>query len=162
MQAFGTLPATLRSVQARPLFVMSLAVQPYLIVGATPGANRRVGIVPGGRFEGERLSGEVTGGGSDWQATRDDGATTLDVRLVLRTDDDALICMSYLGLRHGPAGVIAAIGRGESFDPASYYFRTNPLFETAAKKYDWINRLLAIGIGHRTPEGVTYSVFEIL
>jgi len=38
-------------------------------------------------------------------------------------------------LRHGPRDVIAKIERGEVVDPESYYFRINPLFETAAKRY---------------------------
>jgi Protein of unknown function (DUF3237) len=38
----------------------------------------------------------------------------------------------------------------------------NPMFETSSAKYDWINRILAIGVGHRLPDGPVYSVFEIL
>jgi hypothetical protein len=34
-------------------------------------------------------------------------------------------------------------------DPKSYYFRLNPLLETANVRYDWLNRVVAIGIGHR-------------
>jgi Protein of unknown function (DUF3237) len=74
------LPEVLRSVRTRPLFVMRLDVRPLLIVGATPASYRRIGVVPGGSFEGERLSGEVLDGGSDWQSVRNDGATTLNVR----------------------------------------------------------------------------------
>ena len=48
--------------------------------------------------------------------------------------------------------------RGEAVDPASYYFRINPLFETSAPKYDWINRIVAIGIGYRRADGPIYSV----
>jgi hypothetical protein len=156
------LPDALKAVRTRPLFVMRLDVRKLQIVGATPGSFRRIGVVPGGVFEGERLSGEVLEGGSDWQAVRPDGATTLDVRLVLKTKDDALIGMTYRGLRHGPAGVMERIERGEVVDPASYYFRINPLFETAAPQYDWVNRVIAVGIGHRLAEGPVYSVFEVL
>jgi len=156
------LPEVLRSVRTRPLFVMRLDVRKLQVVGATPGGFRRIGVVPGGSFEGERLSGEVLDGGSDWQTVRSDGATTLNVRLVLKTTDDALIGMTYQGLRHGPPDVVARIEKGEAVDPASYYFRTNPLFETAAAKYDWINRVVAIGIGHRRADGPIYSVFEVL
>jgi hypothetical protein len=56
------LPEVLKSVRARPLFVMRLDVHPLQIVGATPGAYRRIGVVPDGSFEGERLSGRVTPG----------------------------------------------------------------------------------------------------
>jgi hypothetical protein len=156
------LPEVLRSVRTRPLFVMRLEVRALQVVGARPGALRRIGVVPGGSFAGERLSGTVLDGGSDWQTVRNDGATTLNVRLVLKTRDDALIGMTYQGLRHGPPDVVARIERGEAVDPASYYFRINPLFETAAATYDWINRILAIGIGHRQAGGPVYSVFEVL
>jgi hypothetical protein len=156
------LPEVLKSVRARPLFVMRLDVRPLQIVGATPGAYRRIGVVPGGSFEGERLSGQVLDGASDWQSVRNDGSTALNVRLVLKTKDDALIGMIYQGLRHGPPDVIARIEKGEVVDPTSYYFRINPLFETAAGQYDWINRLIAVGIGHRFADGPVYSVFEIL
>src|ERR1700724_1809602 len=100
---------------------MRLDVRKLQMVGATPGAYRRVGVVSGGSFEGERLSGEVLDGGSDWQTVRNDGVTTLNVRLVLKTKDDALIGMRYRGVRHGPPDVMARIERGEVVDPTSYY-----------------------------------------
>ena len=156
------LPEALKTLRTRPLFVMRLDVRKLQLVGATPGAYRRIGVVPGGSFEGERLSGEVLDGGSDWQTVRNDGATTLNVRLVLKTKDDALIGMTYRGVRHGPPDVVARIEKGEVVDPASYYFRINPLFETAAAKYDWINRVVAVGIGHRRADGPIYSIFEVL
>jgi hypothetical protein len=157
-----SLPDHLRQIRTRPLFVMRLDVKPIVVVGATPGPFRRIGIVPGGSFEGERLSGDLLDGGSDWQTVRGDGATTLNVRLVLRTTDGALITMTYQGIRYGPPDVIASIERGEAVDPASYYFRINPLFETAAAKYDWLNRVVAVGIGHRRADGPVYSIFEVL
>jgi hypothetical protein len=156
------LPETLKSLRARPLFVMRLDVKSMLVVGATPGAFRRIGVVTGGSFEGERLSGQVLDGGSDWQTVRHDGATTLDVRVVLKTDEDDLIGMTYRGLRHGPPDVLKKIDAGEVVDPTSYYFRINPLFETASAKYDWINRVIAVGIGHRLADGPIYSIFEVL
>jgi Protein of unknown function (DUF3237) len=156
------LPGVLRGVTTRPLFVMRLNVRPLLITGATPAGMRRVGVVPGGSFEGERLSGSVLDGGADWQSVRTDGATTLDVRLMLKTHDAALIGMSYRGIRHGPREVIARMEKGEAVDPADYYFRITPSFETSAPQYDWINRIVAVGIGHRRADGPIYSLFEVL
>jgi hypothetical protein len=156
------LPEFMKNVRTKPMFAMRLDVRPLLIVGATPGAYRRVGVVTGGSFEGERLSGAVLDGSSDWQTVRNDDSTTLNVRLVLKTEDGALIGMTYQGLRHGPADIIARIEKGEVVDPASYYFRINPLFETEAAKYDWINRVIAVGIGHRFADGPVYNVFEVL
>ena len=81
---------------------------------------------------------------------------------MLRTDDGALIGMTYQGFRHGPAAVIERLNRGEPVDPSEYYFRTAPLFETSAPKYDWLNRIVAIATGDRKPEGPIYEVFEVL
>jgi len=159
---FDSLPDVMRQVQTKPLFVMRLNVRKLQIVGATPGAYRRVGVVPGGMFEGERLSGEILDGGSDWQNVRNDGGTTLDVRLVLKTTDDALVAMTYRGIRHGPSDAISRLEKGEVIDPASYYFRIAPFFETESPRYAWLNTIIAIGIGHRLAEGPVYSVFELL
>jgi hypothetical protein len=156
------LPDALRNIQARLLFVMRLEVKPPLVVGSPPGSYRRIGVIPGGSFEGDRLSGRVLDGGSDWQIIRSDGAVNLNVRLVLRTNDDALVCMTYQGVRYGPPDVIARIDRGEVVDPQSYYFRIIPLFETSAPHYDWINHVVGIGIGHRLADGPIYSIFELL
>jgi hypothetical protein len=81
---------------------------------------------------------------------------------VLRADDGALIALRYQALRHGPGDVLARIDRGEAIDPASYYFRSIAQFETAAPQYDWLNRIWAVGVGHRLPDGPTYSLFELL
>ncbi len=161
MTLANSLPEALKTVRARPLFVMRLDVRPLVVIGPTPGGYRRVGLVFGGRFEGERLSGEVLDG-NDWQTVRGDGSTALDCRLVLKTDDAELITMTYRGMRHGPVDVMQRMDKGEVVDASSYYFRTNPLFETSSTRYDWINRLIAVGIGHRRAEGPIYSVFEIL
>jgi hypothetical protein len=156
------LPEVLRDVRTRSLFVMRLDVRPLQIVGAASGAYRRVGVVPSGAFEGERLSGKVLDGGVDWQNVRNDGSVTLDARLVLKTADDALIGMTYRGLRQGSPDVIARVEKGEAVDPADYYFRIAPLFETAAPPYAWLNNVVAIGIGHRGTDGPVYSIFEVL
>jgi Protein of unknown function (DUF3237) len=156
------LPEALLQVRTRPLFALQLEVNEVLAVGETPAGNRRIGLIPGGRFEGERLSGLVLGCGADWQFLRSDGCVSLDVRLQLKADDGALIAMAYHGLRHGPREVIERLGRGEAVDPASYYFRVAASFETASDRYGWLNRILAIGTGHRFAGGPIYNLFEVL
>ncbi len=141
---------------------MRLNVRKLQIVGATPGGFRRVGVVFGGSFAGERLDGEVLDGGNDWQLSRDDGALALDVRLVLQTTDGAMIEMVYRGLRHGPLEILERIEKGEAVDPSSCYFRITPYFETAALQYGWLNRVVSVGAGHRQANGVVYSIFEVL
>lgn len=112
-------------IRTAPLFSMTLQVGGMQPVGATPNGNRRIGLVTGGTFEGARMKGTVLPGGSDWIMVRGDGSTTLDVRLVLQTDDGAAIGMTYRGMRHGPAAVMERVNRGEAVDPSEYYFRTS-------------------------------------
>jgi hypothetical protein len=155
------LPEALRNVRTRPLFVLREQIPPLIVVGETPDAFRRVGVVEGGAFEGDRLSGEVVTG-NDWQTLRKDNCLRLDVRLVLKTTDDAMIVMTYQAFRTGPPGVLQKLDKGESVDPAAYYFRMIPLFETSATRYDWLNRIVSVGIGHRRADGPIYGLFEVL
>ena len=69
--------------------------------------------------------------------------------------------MTSFGLRHGPPDVIAALSRGERVDPATYYFRTTPRFETGHPTYAFLNRLLAVASGDRRAEGPIYTIHEI-
>ena len=132
-------------------------------IGAVPHGSRRTAPLSGGAFEGPRLRGTVLPGGSaDWQLLRADGVLEMDLRLTLKTDDGALIEMRSFGLRHGPPEVMAAIARGETVDPAAYYFRTTPRFETAHPAYAFLNRILTVASGDRRPEGPIYTVDEVL
>ena len=132
-------------------------------IGVVPHGTRRTAPLTGGHFEGPRLRGTVLPGGSaDWLLLRSDGVLELDLRATLRTEDGALISMKSFGLRHGPPEVIAALGRGETVDPARYYFRTTPRFETAHPRYAFLNRLVAVASGDRRAEGPLYTIHEVL
>jgi hypothetical protein len=156
------LPREMTELRLRPLFLFELSVKAASVIGKTPGVDRRVGEITGGRFEGERLRGKILSGGSDWQAVRTDGAWMLDVRCVMETDDGALIGMTYRGIRHGPKEVLDRIAKGEVVNPSLYYMRATPYFETASEKYNYFNLLAAVAYGHRLATGPVYSVFEIL
>jgi len=150
-------------IQTRHLLTLTIDVPRVVDLGATPNGHRRIATVSGGSFTGERLRGSIQASpGGDWLLLRPDGVLVLDVRLTLETDDAQLVYMTYRGLRHGPADVIARLNRGEAVDPASYYFRTTPVFETASTKYDWLNRVVAVATGRREPKGPVYEVYEVL
>ena len=76
--------------------------------------------------------------------------------------------MAFAGLRrcaavpHGPPEVIAALGRGKTVDPSTYYFRTMPRFETVHPEYSFLNRLIAVASSDRRPEGPLYTIHEVL
>ncbi len=151
------------TLQSRHLFDLTIALHPIHEIGATPFGGRRVIPVSGGTFAGERLNGEIMPhAGSDLLLARADGSFQQDVRLTLRTDDDALILMTYRGVRHGSPEVNARLARGETVPPSDYYLRTAPFFETSAPKYAWLNTIVSVGVGERLPAGARYQVFEIL
>lgn len=150
------------ALNSRHLFTMTIELEPPQLDGKTPHGHRRIVIIKGGRFEGERLKGTILPGGGDWVLIRNDGSLALDVRLTLKTDDGAAILTTYRGYRHGPADVLERLNRGELVDPSLYYFRVNPLFETPDPRYGWLNNLVAVGIGERLAAGPRYTVHEVL
>ena len=144
-----------------PLFDMTGTLANPQEVGATPNGQRRIFIVTQGSFEGALGRGTILPGGGDWLVRRTDGSSELDVRITLRTDDDALIYMRYRGILEMSSEVGARRTRGETVSPDEYYFRTTPVFETAAAKYAWLNRIVSVGVGEITTTGVAYSVYAV-
>ncbi len=129
----------------------------------TPHGTRRIVSAPRGVFAGPKLQGVLLPGGGDWLLVRPDGASELDVRATLQTDDGHLIYMYYRGILSRPPAVTERMRQGErDIDPSEYYFRTTPVFETGSEKYDWLNRIVSVGIGRRTATGVAYTVYAIL
>jgi hypothetical protein len=149
-------------MNSQPLMTVRILAAPPQKIGAIPHGMRSIVPVTGGDFEGPRLRGKVMPGGGDWLLLRSDAVLELDLHITLETDDRALIHMSFQGLRHGPADVIAALGRREAVDPASYYFRTVPRFETSAEKYAFLNRIITVGVGETRPDGAVHRIEEIL
>ena len=110
---------------------------------------RRIVPVTGGTFEGPKLKGTALPGGADWILVRPDGVSELNVRVTLRTDDDQLIYITYRGLLFTPKG-------GEQ------YWRTTPIFETGSAKYDWLTKIIAVGVGKNVPGKAAYSIYQVL
>ncbi|WP_158735945.1 DUF3237 domain-containing protein [Alteribacillus sp. YIM 98480] len=140
---------------------MELTVEGAHLPGKTPIGNRRVIRVTGGSLQGEKLIAEVVPGGDDWITVREDGTIIQDVRILLKTDDEALILMTYRGIRTGEPEVLKRLDHNEEVDPDEYYFRTSPVFETASPKYDWLNRRLFVSKGIRLPGKVNYSIYTV-
>jgi hypothetical protein len=131
-------------------------------VGATPYGNRHIMYITGGTIEGPKIKGVVVPGGGDWLVIRPDRAVILDVRAVCRTDDDQIVYTLFRGVNIMSREVREKMAKGEEVDPSEYYFRITPVFETASEKYDWLNRIVAVGVGRPTPTGVGYKIYAIL
>ena len=142
-------------------FDLELVVEKAHLPGKTPIGNRRIIRIESGHFDGGQVKGEVIPGGDDWITVREDGTIIQDVRILLRTDDNELIMMSYRGIRTGSKEVLARLDNNEEVDPEQYYFRTNPIFETASEKYDWMNNKIVVSTGKRSDGKVNYSFNQV-
>ena len=131
-------------------------------LGSSPLGQRKLDRLDKGRFKGPKIEAEILTGGMDLHLCGADGAFRQDVRLVLKLDDGEILLITYRGVRHGPPEVMQRIARGEQVSPDEFYLRTGLVFETASRKYDWMNRIVAVGVGRRAPGIVIYDVFEVL
>ena len=140
---------------------VEVTLEPVRDLGDTPLGRRRIIGITGGKFTGARLSGRILPGGADWQLIRADGVAYLDARYTLETGDGALIYVNNKGYRHGPKDVIERVPRGDDVDPALYYMRATPWFETSAAPYAWLNRTVCVASGARRAAAVEFDFYEI-
>lgn len=134
-------------------------------IGQTPKGARVFAIVTGGTIAGDRLNGRLLPGGGDFALITSDGRLQVDVRVAAELDDGTLIYGTYYGKLNIPADMIADAmdpSKRDTLDHGRIYFRTAPMFETAAPAYEWLNGILCVGVGRLTPTGVAYDVHEIL
>jgi hypothetical protein len=127
------------------LFEMALDIGERQELGTTSRGSRVIAPIVGGSFQGPKLKGTVLPGGADSILVRSSGVRELDVRLTLKTEVGHLIYITYRGL-----------------DDTKDYFRTTPLFETAAEDERWLNDIVAVGIGRQASKGPVYSVYALL
>lgn len=129
-------------------------------IGATPAGLRRIAPVTGGTFSGERLNGTVLPG-ADWVINRPDGVMVIDVRVPLKTDDGAMIYLSYQGRFLAQPEKMARFAKGSLLDPSEYSLAISAKFECGHDRYAWLNNIVAVGTGEQTASGPVYSIFEV-
>ena len=128
-----------------------------LAVGGEAGRSYAVRAVRPGWRDDEQLV-TAAAGDSPVRLHLDRLAATLAVE----TDPaGARVLVDSVGLRHGPAEVLARLARGDDVDPALYYFRTAMRFETGDPSTDWLNRILAVAHGRRRAQSVRLDVYEV-
>ena len=133
-----------------------------LELGEIAHGHRRIVALTGGTFTGPEINGTLLPGASaDWQIVLPDGTALGDIRYTLQTDGGALLYVQSRSIRHGPAEVLARLGRGEDVDAGEYTFRTSTQIETAAPDLDWLNQGVFIGVGGRQAGGVIYETYLV-
>jgi uncharacterized protein DUF3237 len=138
---------------------------PNLIIGGVPEGMRMVAHVSGGTFEGPKLKGTLAASGGDWAMVRADGSVKIDVLTVLTAEDGTNIYVTYGGrilMKPEQMGALGDRKAAAALDPATYYFRTNPLFEVPMDSpHAWLNNVVAVGVGSLTEAGVSYKIYEV-
>lgn len=150
-----------KTLAAKKLFSVKFKLAPSSSsLGKTPYGGRVISEIIGGEFEGETIKGKVLHG-ADWRLQRNDASVEMNVRVVLKTQDEAIIAMTYRGFRHGDPDAMARIERGEMVDASLYTMEIAPFFETGVEKYSWLNHAICIGYGERHPDGPTYDIYQL-
>lgn len=154
------------SVELKLLFEMRGTLGEPQDIGQCPDGLRQILPVAEGQVSGPALNGTILPGGADWARLRPDGTFALDVRLVIQADNGDLIYMTYGGRIAAPTpeGQALALDFAKA-DPNQgadqYYFRTNPLFETASETFAWLNGIVAVGVGQTGAGGVVYQIYKV-
>jgi hypothetical protein len=143
-------------------FMIDAELAEPLLLPNGPYGTRVVVPAVGGTVRGERISGSLVGAGGDWVLIGHDGWGRIDVRSQVRTEDGALLYLTYTGLLEMNDKVMAAIlTDGEETGFADQYFRTTPRLETGDERYTWANQTVFVGRGRVTRNGVGYEVFRV-
>ncbi|GAA3657690.1 DUF3237 domain-containing protein [Flavivirga jejuensis] len=132
------------------LFEADLNIGKQQVVGKTLEGKRATVPIIGKTFSGPQLKGKILSG-ADWLLKYDSGTTKLDIRILMETDDGALIYWKSKGFTRKNEG-----------DDDTYYLRTVLFFETGSKKYQWLNDIVSVGVGkYKMGGGVQFRIYQI-
>lgn len=126
---------------------MTVKLGESFVIKGGPVGTRIVAEVDTIVVAGPKLNASMVGkSAADWLTVGPDGSYgTLDVRATLKTDDDELIYVEYSGRINLTDGSVVSA----------------PLFQTGADKYDWLNRMQAVGVGQNSPDNLIYEMYEV-
>jgi Protein of unknown function (DUF3237) len=120
------------------------------MVSDTPAGRRYIVGVRAARFTGDRFRAAQRGdSAADWMLVTADDVAHIDVRLTVRTEDEALVYVSYRGR--------ADWSQGHQRAHALCLFT----FETGAAEYAWLNSAFIVGHGRPGTAGPDYELCEL-
>jgi hypothetical protein len=129
-----------------PLGRMDITLRDPFVLGGVPSGTFVVAELESVRFEGEKLKASGKGNANaDWVTILPDGTAEIDVKILLESDDGALIFVSYTG----------------RLDLATQTAYAAPVFQTGDERYTWLNGLVAVGKGKTDQKTLTYELHEM-
>ncbi len=119
----------------------------------------------GGWVKGPKINGTLLTPTADWLRVMPGGNFSVDVRGTIKTDDDALIYITYNGVIHYPRDSLDRLANGELLKADDYYFVVTPILQTSSEKYDWLNNVQCVGKAAEVKLGensfVKYDIFLV-
>lgn len=131
------------------------------VIGPTAEGLRINFPIAGGKIHGPKVNGTVLPGGADFYCLRPDGVGQIDVRATARTDDGAMLYVTYTGVADlGEDGYEKGL-QGKM--PSLIRLQVAPRIQTAHPNYAWMNRTQFVGIGESVPGSnlVAYDLYAI-
>jgi len=132
-------------------------------IGPAAWGTRLIFPIVRGTVEGPKMKGIARPFGADWAIIRADNCLELDVRLIVETDDGALIHVEYRGVIDMTQEQVEQLLSGQAVEGLKVH--TAPRFETAHPDYVWLNRIQAVGCGSAEVVGeelkVMYSWYAL-
>jgi Protein of unknown function (DUF3237) len=140
-------------MQLHPFGTLTIQTDPngLFMLGKTSVGQRIIQEFLSVRLDGERFSGAMTGkSGADWLTIDDDNNATIDIRVLLLTDDGAHVFVTVDGRASWPE----QLGMGPIYSTVR--------LESGDERYLWLNQLRLFSKGAVT-EGrtVAHEIFEI-
>ena len=122
-------------------------VSPPVPIGPSSRGTRLFFPVVGedGYVDGPKLKGKLLPLGEDAALIRADNCFELDVRIVIETEDKAMIYTTYGGVIDMTEEEVNNFLSGEL--PSGLKLYTTPRFETAHENYQWLTRIQTVGRG---------------
>jgi hypothetical protein len=135
------------TLELKPLCTATYELGEMSTISDGPTGTRLISEIVGARFEGERFNASLHGrAAADWAAIEPDGRIKVDVRLTLKTDDEAIVYVAYQGRGH----------------ISSAFAYSAPLFETGDERYEWLTRVQAVGKSEFDGTGLSYEIYELV
>jgi hypothetical protein len=140
-------------------------VSPPVPVGPSSWGTRLFFPIVGddGYVDGPKLKGKLLPLGECASLIRIDNCFEEDVRIIIETEDKAMIYSAYRGVVDMTEEQVKKLLSGEL--PLGLELFTTPRFETAHENYQWLTRIQAVGKGSVEPAGerikVSYSWYEL-
>ena len=133
-----------------PMGTITAQIGEMVEVGAGPKGTRLIVDVPELRLDSDRVKASLaTNDAADWltMSGEDGKLGALDVRFTLKTDDGAIIYVEYGGRADFSTGLVISA----------------PTFQTSDERYQWLNRIQAVGAGQANFETglLVYHLYEV-